>query len=591
MFRKIGILVIALTINVFAIEVVDGFDYPFSNKGYNDNKEITIQEHITKLSKYKEWKTTPCKELNNNLDKNLIYTNFNKYKDCVYQNHERWNSVKPKGKGVWYNVNDVGDYVSTFGGLHPGEDWNAKNNADLGTYIYSIANGEVYKLISDGSDTETIIVKHKLSKIEGFVYSIYTHINVLSQITINGKTETLKEGTKVNRGTKIATIKNVSAFADHLHFSMVYLKGIYTYLEYDRDNGYFSNFGKQYFNPMNKEKVQFAINLLKTSGYLDPSDFIEAHRPSNVRNNTKSGYETTLNSHLSTNQSDFSYFNFNNTIHYTLRDNTLVKNNQNIMKIWRLKNIGIDVWDSNYYLKYVGKEKGAYFDELRTRKWHLYRKVFPNTNGLLCADMLTDVLMSGKKLYFKLFNGKNREIKRVNGKSNSFYFQVKVQGNGESKHISYKKNKDLLYPKLTKDEAKNLIIKILNIDISDKDYYKNLDENQKISKYTVSELLFQVARKKNKDFVDDVVSHVRIQESGIVFDKSILGSIFYVRNTEEIERTTKLTNTSSYIYAQKFVLGSVLFPIKRKDDNLYWSKEMRYINFKNAVEKLKERLK
>jgi len=591
MFKKFLFYYIIFTISLFAIDVVDGFDYPFSNKGYKDNKEIVIKEYITKLTKYKEWKTTPCKELNNYLDKNLFYTQFDKYKSCAYQNYERWNTVRPKGKGIWYNVNDVGDYLPTLGGLHPGEDWNAKDNADLGTSIYTVANGEVYKLISVGTDTETIIVKHKLPKIEGFVYSIYTHVDVLSKVLINGKTETLKEGTKLARGTKIATVKNVSAFPDHLHFSMVYLQGIYTYLEYDRGNGYFSNFGKQYFNPMKKEKIQFAINLLKTSGYLDPSDFIEAHRPSNIQNNTKDGYLTTLNSHLSTNQSDFSYFNFNNsTIDYTLTDNTLVKNNQKIMKIWKLKNIGIDIWDSNYYLKYVGQEKGEYFDELRTRRWYLHRKVFPNTYGLLCADLTSNSVMNEKKLYFKLFNGKNQEIKRPNGGNNSFYFQVKTQENGGTIHISYKKHEDLLYPKLTKIEAINLIKSYLNIDISNVSNYQNLDTNKNLTRFYASWLLFKAGIQKNKAYVDDIVYAVQLREDGITFSKSILENIEDLLYANEIKKNIIKTNAESYSNAQKFVLGSFLFPIKRKDDNLYWSKEMRYVDFRKAVEILKRQV-
>jgi hypothetical protein len=372
---------------------------------------------------------------------------------------------------------------------------------------------------------------------------------------------------------------------------MIYSKKNYIYLEYDRNNGYFSNFKKTYYNLMKKEKIKFAINLLKTSGYLDPSDFIEEHRPSNVVNNTKNGYMFTINNHLSTNQSNFTYFDFAKPLDYTLTDNTIVKNNQKILKIWKFKNIGIDIWDENYYLKYVGTEKGKYFDDLRERKWHINRKIFPNTYGLLCADLIIDSSINGRKLYFKLFNGKNQEIKRPNSKSNSFYFQVKVQGEGENKHISYLRHQNLLYPKLTKGKARNLIIKILNIDISNVNDYKNLDENQILSKYKASELLFEVAKQKNKDFVDNIVASVRIRESGITFKKSTLGQIFYLRNIKEIERTTKLTNSSSYIYAQKFVLGTVLFPIKYKYDTLYWTKKMRYINFKNAVIKLQEMLK
>ena len=147
---------------------------------------------------------------------------------------------KPNATG-YYDAQGFGEYNSSFGGYHLGEDWNrvCGGDCDLGDPIYSIAEGRVKLVASRRVWGNVVIIEH-----EGVVNALYAHL----------KEVYVKKDQLLMRGDKIGTMgkgdKNI--FAAHLHFEI-------------RNNlsiGIGSGYG-----------------AYKPKGWLDPSLYIKSNRP------------------------------------------------------------------------------------------------------------------------------------------------------------------------------------------------------------------------------------------------------------------------------------------------------------------------
>jgi murein DD-endopeptidase MepM/ murein hydrolase activator NlpD len=160
----------------------------------------------------------------------------------------------------WYNAQDWGEFNTDLGGLHSGEDWNNEGGgaSDVGNPVYAVSHGEVVgsrPVTSRGGASvgSVLVLRHIL--LEGqVVYSLYWHINVIAGL----------QG-EIRRDQQIGTIADIRpALFPHLHFEIrttaVNLDDLYLN---DRGNGYYDSF-----------------EALQADGFtLDPSDFIDAHRP------------------------------------------------------------------------------------------------------------------------------------------------------------------------------------------------------------------------------------------------------------------------------------------------------------------------
>ena len=147
---------------------------------------------------------------------------------------------KHDGDG-WYNARDFGEVE------HLGEDWNAETggNTDCGQPVYAVANGVIiFAGEGDAGWGKVIIVRHRLA--DGtLVETLYGHMQTFD-----------RTGGDVARREKIGSIGNANGtYMCHLHFELRLADcpawgatGI----------GYSSN----------------------RTGWTDPSDFIDAHRPS-----------------------------------------------------------------------------------------------------------------------------------------------------------------------------------------------------------------------------------------------------------------------------------------------------------------------
>lgn len=142
-------------------------------------------------------------------------------------------------KDEWYNAQDFGE------NNHLGEDWNKNSggNTDCGEPVYSIANGVVTYAGDAGFGWgNVVIIEHHLP--DGTrVQSLYGHLDKI-----------LKTSGEIKKREQIGTIGNANGrYLCHLHLEI-------------RDESCLS--WDQVFvgySPIN-------------SGWLDPSDFIDAHR-------------------------------------------------------------------------------------------------------------------------------------------------------------------------------------------------------------------------------------------------------------------------------------------------------------------------
>jgi murein DD-endopeptidase MepM/ murein hydrolase activator NlpD len=129
---------------------------------------------------------------------------------------------------------------------HLGEDWNGRGggNTDFGDPVYAIADGYV-KLAKEFKSGWGNIIRmvHYLEEPPYYIVeSLYAHCDEIY----------VKKGQTVKRGDLIGTIGNVNGlYAAHLHLEM-------------------------------RSNVMLPIGTAysdKTEGYMDPTDFINLHRP------------------------------------------------------------------------------------------------------------------------------------------------------------------------------------------------------------------------------------------------------------------------------------------------------------------------
>ncbi|NQY06668.1 MAG: M23 family metallopeptidase, partial [Flavobacteriaceae bacterium] len=142
---------------------------------------------------------------------------------------------KPDGKG-YYNAQKFG------ANYHLGDDWNGVGggNTDLGDTIYSIGNGYVSE-VKDylGGWGNVVRVVHLYE--DKLYESLYAHCDTILT----------KQGDFVKKGQQIATIGNLNGYyLAHLHLEIRNEVHLDIGAGYDED----------------------------TTGYLDPTAFIKAHR-------------------------------------------------------------------------------------------------------------------------------------------------------------------------------------------------------------------------------------------------------------------------------------------------------------------------
>ncbi len=126
---------------------------------------------------------------------------------------------------------------------HLGSDWNAQTggDSDLGDPVYSVAHGHVaYAGDLRGGWGNVVRVVHRTPT--GEVESVYAHLDRID----------VKVGETVRRGQAVGTIGDAhGVYVSHLHFEIRDQVGM------DIGPGYATN----------------------TEGWVDPTQYIEAHRP------------------------------------------------------------------------------------------------------------------------------------------------------------------------------------------------------------------------------------------------------------------------------------------------------------------------
>ncbi len=259
----------------------DGFDYPVGNRGYNGSGQpISLLEFADGT-----WPET------NNL-----------YPNNPVANPDR--SVRRRSTG-WYNLQDTGSYYDAMGGVHPGEDWNLAEG-DTGQLVYAVAKGTVVSIISAFNNSPStagwiVVVLHTFPNSESY-YSIYVHVtydaaNSSGVIATDKSQFSIQPGSQVVRGQVIGRIADISS-GSHLHLEIRRkITDLASADLYPNDNGtgYYSDSNKSKFTAsMSAVQVSQAYALMQAEGLVDPSDFIDAHRPNAVTAPTLSISPTSL---------------------------------------------------------------------------------------------------------------------------------------------------------------------------------------------------------------------------------------------------------------------------------------------------------
>ncbi|HQY88067.1 MAG TPA: GH25 family lysozyme, partial [Tepidisphaeraceae bacterium] len=148
----------------------------------------------------------------------------------------------------WYNAQDFGDYISSSGKYHLGEDWNGEGggNTDLGEPVYSIGDGTIVFAGNGGTGWgNMIIVRHTLAD-SSQVESLYAHLQTI-----------IRSSGTVTRREQIGTVGTANGlYYAHLHLEIRTPQS--------------TSWGSP--GPGNSTTYQ-------PTGWLDPSDFIDGHRP------------------------------------------------------------------------------------------------------------------------------------------------------------------------------------------------------------------------------------------------------------------------------------------------------------------------
>lgn len=131
---------------------------------------------------------------------------------------------------------------------HLGEDWNGTGggNTDFGDYVYAVADGVVFYSQRYNSGWGTVIRmvhNYGTEAAPRYIESLYAHV----------ASSWVRPGNRMKRGEIIGTIGNASGiYHAHLHFEMRKEVGKDIYCGYRRGD---------------------------TLGFVDPTQFIKAHRP------------------------------------------------------------------------------------------------------------------------------------------------------------------------------------------------------------------------------------------------------------------------------------------------------------------------
>jgi hypothetical protein len=130
---------------------------------------------------------------------------------------------------------------------HLGEDWNGTGggNSDFGDFVYAVADGVVYAAEDHGEGWGFVIrMMHNIGTADSAIYieSVYAHV----------ASSWVKAGNKMKRGEVLGTIGTAEGkYHAHLHFEMRGQPGKHISSGYAGD----------------------------TAGFINPTPFIEAHRP------------------------------------------------------------------------------------------------------------------------------------------------------------------------------------------------------------------------------------------------------------------------------------------------------------------------
>ncbi len=254
----------------FSQTVIDGFDYPIGDHGYDSlGNEYAIPEQINP-----DTYTVPG------------YTDIE-----INQMYPDWISATPnRGSNTiigWHNDSDVGDWSP--GGIHPGsgdENFGAAGD-DIGFPIGLTAHGtfwDIRRLSVDVTKSGWCLVFLHIMPTGDSTYSLYGHVtsatNVDGTVCLNESDFGLTIGQEYSRGTIIARIGNVTSFGSHLHFEMRSHFNKDLGLWPNGPGGRYPEKSDAYQYSMTMEKVAQAYYEMQLDGILDASDFIDQHRPS-----------------------------------------------------------------------------------------------------------------------------------------------------------------------------------------------------------------------------------------------------------------------------------------------------------------------
>jgi len=152
----------------------------------------------------------------------------------------------------WYSAQDFGVYNDVERAYHLGEDWDSEagGNSDLDSPVYSVANGTIVYAGTSSGWGKVLIVRHSLSN-GTLVESLYGHLQSFARTTGD-----------VIRGERIGAIGDGDGlYAAHLHLELR-----------DSTSSSWGLPGPGY------------SSILQPSGWFDPSDFVDSHRPNGMPN-------------------------------------------------------------------------------------------------------------------------------------------------------------------------------------------------------------------------------------------------------------------------------------------------------------------
>jgi len=152
----------------------------------------------------------------------------------------------------WYVAQAFGEANDDYEGkYHLGEDWNAESggNTDCGRAVFASSAGSVVYAGHAGDDWGNVLILRHQMKDGSHVETLYGHLNTLFYTA----------GTAVNRGDIVGTIGDADGlYSCHLHLEVR-----------QPDNPFWGQPGPGY--------------AYDTTGWVAPSEFIDAHRPVGVK--------------------------------------------------------------------------------------------------------------------------------------------------------------------------------------------------------------------------------------------------------------------------------------------------------------------